>query len=118
MSASLRWADVGAALERGRPLELDAAPGVGMDEGECLGMQREALGGAAVQPVADDRGAEAERVGGVDAELVAAAGARHEVDAGARAGAIDDVPVGDRRLAVLRVDDLARPVVEVDAERE
>src|SRR5690606_16993007 len=73
----------------------------------------------AVEAIADDRRVEAEGVRGVDAELVRAPGARRELDARAAAGQpLDDAPRGDRRLAVDRIVDLARPVVEIDAERE
>jgi hypothetical protein len=41
-----------------------------MDEHERLGVECEARGDAAVQPVADDRNTDAERIGGVDAAMV------------------------------------------------
>jgi len=49
---------------------------------------------------------------------VGPAGARYEVDTGALRGALDDAPLGDRRLAVCWIVDLTRAIVEIDAEGE
>ena len=54
----------------------------------------------------------------MDAELVRAAGARDERDARAARFAREHAPLGERGLAVHRVMDLARPIVEVDAHGE
>lgn len=70
----------------------------------------------AVERVVDDGGAEALRVGGVDPELVGAAGEGFEVDAGDAILDRELAPVGDAGLAVDFVVDLVGSVFDVEAE--
>lgn len=57
-------------------------------------------------------------MGGVDAELVGAAGVGEEGDAGDAGGVAEEVPVGGGALAVDGVVDLAGAIVDVGAERQ
>ena len=72
------------------------------------------MGLAAVEAVADDRGVEAKRVGGVNAELVRAAGQGEEVDEPGAVGALfAQHKACDSRFAVFVVDHLARTVKRI-----
>src|SRR5262245_39616873 len=115
-------------LEGCRRRKLAASAGVGVEEGQERSVQHQARGGGrtAVERIAEDwtrqpaaatgpvgkrswssaRGAEVGGVGGVDAELVGAAGDGVELDAGAGVFSREDSVASDGRAAVREIDDL------------
>ena len=101
------WEGCGAAgLEVGGLAECHCRAGAGVDEGEALGVEVEAVGGYAVEGVAQDGCAEAVGVGSVYTELVGAPCLGEEEDT----VCVEHLVVGDGAFAVLKVDDLAGTV--------
>src|SRR5262245_65301902 len=100
----------------------DALTCGGIAELQGAGVEHEALArvGVAVKDIAEDRAAEAGRArrGGVDAELVGAAGDRTEFDACAVDLAGEDPPARSGWAALLEVHDLVGPAVHVEAHRQ
>jgi hypothetical protein len=86
-----------------------------VDEGKLLRVQHEADIRPAVQAVTDDGNAKSDE--GMHAQLMRTTGLGPHCDTGATALAGQDPPLGDSGFSMDRVDDLARPVIEVDAER-
>ena len=84
-------------------------------EAEVGGVEQEPVGRlAAVEAVADDRKAQAGRMGAMDAQLVGAAGVGDEAEEGRSVVAqAEYLVVGDGRLALLGVDLLPGPVIPV-----
>ena len=80
-------------------------------EHEAIGQRR-----VAIKSVADDRMADAEGMGSVNAQLMGAAGLWLEFDACRVAVALEDLPIANAELAVLGVVDLFGPVGPVDSE--
>lgn len=106
--------------KRHRRLERGPRAALGVHEGEGLGVELEAGGcgedvGRGVELVAEDRVADRLHV---HAELVAAAGAGAELDAGGVRLPSEHAPVGQRRAAALEADHLQRAVGPVADERE
>ncbi len=97
-------------------LKIDALARVRMKERHGLGVEHQTCVVLAIQSVADDRGAEAERVRGVDSQLVQAAGAGEERHPRPAVGPLRDTPLGDGVLAVDRVDDMAGTIVSSRSE--
>src|SRR5262249_2903346 len=79
-------------------------------------MEHEAAIRTPVQAIANDGRAETDR--GVDAQLVAAAGFWKRCDGGATPAAREHAPRRDRGSAIHVIDELARAIVEIDAQRE
>ena len=107
----------GAALERKRRGEAGHRAAVRVADGDGEGVELQAVGRrrVAVERVAEDRVAEG---GEVDAELVAAAGQRAELDPRRAPLAGEHAPVGQRRLAAVVADHLPRPVRPVADQRQ
>ena len=89
---------------------------VWVDEGDRLRVEHQPCVRPTIQTVTHDRHADATRVRSVDAQLVRAAGLGHEQNLRAPVLARQYLPFGDRCFAVFLVDDLPRPVVEVDTQ--
>ena len=94
-----------------------------MEEGEGVGPKVKDPGGgvgmAAIEAVTEDGAAEAFRMGGVDAELVGAAGVGREADVEGSVGEdCEDLVFREGLFAVPTIDSLARPVVPVGGDGE
>jgi hypothetical protein len=75
------WRPSPSRSERRRTLDLQPLPRPRMFKLDRLRVQHEPFAAAAVEPVAEDRGAEAEPVRGVDLQLVRPSRHRKERDA-------------------------------------
>ena len=101
-----------AGLEVGGLAECHCRAGAGVDECEALGVEVEAVGGCAVEGVAQDGGAEAVGVGCVYTELMGAPCLGEEEDT----VCVEHLVVGDGVFAMLTVDDLAGTVEGIGQE--
>jgi len=87
-------------------------------EGQIRGMEQHLswLPSLAIEPVANDGDAQAQRMSGVQAQLMGAPGQGGEFDPAALAFDALEPPAADAHLPVQRVMDLVGPVVRVQAE--
>lgn len=75
-------------------------------------------GAGTVEAVADDGTVQAERMRGMDAELVGASGEGKELNAGEAGGPNQYAPTGDADFSLHRVEDLIGAAVGVESERQ
>src|SRR4051812_36502799 len=89
-----------------------------MREPDRLRVQHEPFSAASVESVTDNRRAEPQRMGRVNAQLVRAAGQWKQLHARAAVATFHDTPFRHRGFAVNGIVDLPRAIVEIDSERK
>ena len=88
-----------------------------MFEGQRLRVKHHSHAGQAIQAVTHDRRPQAKRMRGVNPELVSAPCQRREPHARPSISPLIDTPVRHRRATEDRIEDLARPIIQIDTNR-